>query len=170
MLKTKRLILREPRLDDLDGMCAVYSDPQTMQFWSTEPDTNREATQVRLQKRIERWQASPTNFHIEMDDQFIGVAGNSVNTEIGFILNRKYWRQGIVTEAMTAIIPHLWQTTDYPELTADADPNNLASIGCLMALGFRETHRASRTFFINGVWSDSIYLSLPRPAALALTT
>jgi ribosomal-protein-alanine N-acetyltransferase len=65
---------------------------------------------------------------------------------------------------MIAIIPHLFEITAHSQLTADADPNNAASVGILKSLGFRETHRAKNTFCIDGVWSDSVYLALPRPA------
>jgi ribosomal-protein-alanine N-acetyltransferase len=98
-----------------------------------------------------------------MDGQVIGNAGNHVENEIGFVLHPNYWRKGIISEAMTAIIPHLWANTDHAELTADADPLNIASVGLLSSLGFTETHRAQNTFCINGVWSDSVYLALQRP-------
>lgn len=82
------------------------------------------------------------------------------------MLAPSHWRQGIMQEAMRAIIPHLWTVTDHQSLTADADPNNAASVGLLTSLGFTETHRAKNTFCINGVWSDSVYLALQRPVTI----
>ena len=100
---------------------------------------------------------------IEKDGRAIGNAGMYRGTEVGFILHPDYWRQGILTEAMGAIIPHLFATTTVAALTADVDPRNAASVALLTGLGFEETHRAKNTFFIEGEWSDSVYFALPRP-------
>ncbi|MCF2872805.1 GNAT family N-acetyltransferase [Octadecabacter sp. G9-8] len=163
MLKTQRLILRGPRADDLDDMFALFSDPRVMRYWSTPVHKNRDVTADMLKWRIKNWPDWPHYFQIEHEGRVVGSAGNHRSTEIGFMLSPDHWRKGIITEAMSAIIPHLWDTTDHDELTADADPLNAASIGLLTSLGFVETHRAKKTFFINGVWSDSVYFSLPRP-------
>lgn len=164
ILKTARLTLRSPIPEDLDAMFAVYSDPAAMKYWSTAPHQSRAETQKLLDRRISAWDHAPINFQIELDGQYIGNAGNFHETEIGFMLNPTYWRQGIITEAMRAIIPHLFKVTGHPQLTADADPKNAASVGLLKSLGFIETHRAKNTFFIDGVWSDSVYFALQRPS------
>lgn len=161
-LTTERLILRGPRADDLDAMFAIFSDPAAMKHWSTLPHADKSVTEVRLDARIAQFAAAPTYFQIEMDRHLIGCAGLFKDNEVGFILHPAYWRQGIVTEAMRAIIPYLFATTDLSHLTADVDPANAASIGLLTRLGFTETHRAARTYFIGGVWYDSVYLALPR--------
>lgn len=163
ILRTARLVLRGPLTHDLDAMYAVYSDPAAMRYWSTPPHDTPNVTADLLARRIAHWAQSPINFQITLDGAYIGNAGNFHNSEVGFMLAPHYWRQGILTEAMGAIIPYLWQTTDHPALMADADPQNAASCGLLRSLGFHETHRAKNTFCINGIWSDSVYFSLPRP-------
>jgi ribosomal-protein-alanine N-acetyltransferase len=167
MLTTKRLILRGPRPEDLNDMFEVYSDPRAMKYWSTPPHPDASVTGDLLNRRINHWGTGPFNFQIEMDGRYIGNAGNFHQTEIGFMLHPDHWRQGIVSEAMGAIIPHLWAVTDHAELTADADPLNAASVGLLTSLGFVETHRAKNTFCINGVWADSVYFKLGRPSPRA---
>lgn len=163
ILRTKRLVLREPRPSDLDAMFDVYSDPVAMRYWSCAPYDIRDMAENLLSRRIAHWAEQQINFQITIDDQYIGNAGNVRGNEIGFMLSPKYWRQGILTEAMGAIIPHLWRATDHDHLMADVDPNNVASCALLRKLGFHETHRAENTFCINGVWSDSVYFALPRP-------
>lgn len=163
MLRTKRLILRAPRADDLGDMFALYSDPRAMAYWSTPPHKTSSITKDVLDRRIAHWQIAPVNFQIELDGRYIGNAGNYHQNEIGFILAPDHWRKGYVSEAMGAIIPHLWAVTEHAKLTADADPDNAASVGILGALGFRETHRAQNTFCINGTWVHSVYFALDRP-------
>ena len=103
---------------------------------------------------------SPAYFVIEKDGTAIGTAGMHHDNEIGFLLHPDYWRQGIVSEAMETIIPHIWQTTSVDTLVADVDPRNTASMYLLTSLGFTETHRKRNTFHINGVWSDSVYFQI----------
>ncbi|MEL6840250.1 MAG: GNAT family N-acetyltransferase [Pseudomonadota bacterium] len=162
-LHTKRLVLRAAKQDDLHDLFAIFSDPRAMRYWSTAPHDTPERTQENLDRLIASAQNKLLYFVIEKDARAIGTAGMHKDNEIGFLLHPDYWRQGIVTEAMQAIIPYLFAETDARELTADVDPRNDASIGILIALGFHETHRAKNTFCIGGVWSDSIYFALPRP-------
>ena len=166
-LTTKRLVLRGPQPDDLAGMFANYSDPRAMRFWSTGPHADPSVTQRILDQHIAAWAKAQVYFQITLDGRYIGNAGNYHKDEIGFMLHPDYWQQGILTEAMQSIIPHLWDVTDHAQLTADVDPNNAASVGLLKKLGFAETHRAANTFCIDGVWSDSVYLALQRPSYLA---
>lgn len=166
ILKTQRLVLREPRSDDLDAMFAVFSDPKAMRYWSTAPHESPEITKDILDRRIAQWEQAPVTFQITIDDTYIGHCGNFQDNEIGFMLSPKYWRQGILTEAMGAVIPHLWRVTTHDHLMADVDPDNAASCALLRKLGFHETHRAEKTFFINDVWYDSVYFALNRPADL----
>ncbi len=163
MLKTNRLILRAACPADIDDMFAIYSDARAMQFWSTAPHTTKAQTREKLDRIIAQPADKLRYFMIELDGRVIGTAGMHSKDEVGFILHPDFWRMGLVTEAMSAIIPHLFATTDLTQLTADADPNNVASVKCLQSLGFVETGTAKNTFCINGVWSDSVYFALPRP-------
>jgi len=164
MLETNRLILRAAKANDLMDLHAIFRSPEAMKYWSTAPHDSPAHTQENLTGMIESAAERLVYFVIEMNGRVIGTAGVHKDDEVGFILHPDHWRQGIVTEAMSAIIPHLFAVTDVERLTADADPLNEASVNCLKKLGFTETHREKNTFFINGVWSDSVYLSLPRPA------
>ena len=162
MLTTERLILRPARQDDLMDLFAIYSDPHAMRYWSTPPHETPKRTQENLDRML---QAKPplTYFVIEMDAKAIGTAGGHHGNEIGFLLHPNYWRQGILSEAMTKILPHIWQVTDVDHLFADIDPLNKASVGLVKSLGFTLSHAAQNTFCINGVWSDSVYYKLFRP-------
>ncbi|SIT77012.1 ribosomal-protein-alanine N-acetyltransferase [Yoonia rosea] len=163
-LVTKRLVLRAARQEDLTDLYAIFSDPRAMRYWSTPPHDSPARTQKNLDRLIAHADGLLTYFVIEKDGRVIGTAGMHQANEVGFILHPDYWRQGIISEAMGAIIPHLFAITDHAQLTAEADPRNAASVGILKSLGFKETHRAERTFCINGEWSDSVYFALQRPS------
>ena len=161
-LKTKRLILRAAKQSDLMDLHAIFSDRRAMRYWSTPPHDSPERTQENLDRLIASAEQQLTYFVIEMDGRVIGTAGMHMDDEVGFLLHPDYWRQGIISKAMNAINPYLFEITDHAQLTADADPRNTASVGLLKSLGFEETHRAKNTFCVNGEWSDSVYFALPR--------
>jgi ribosomal-protein-alanine N-acetyltransferase len=162
VLRTERLILRNPRAADAADLFAVFGDPATMRYWSTVPDPNPAATVARVDRLIAGIRNPPIDFVMEKDGQAIGIIGAHNVNEVGFILNRAFWRQGLVREAMQALIPYLFGVIDCTELTADADPRNVASISLLKSFGFVVTGTAPNTFCIDGEWVDSTYLALCR--------
>lgn len=162
MLRTKRLTLRPALMSDLHDFNGFMSDPRAMAYWSTAPHPDLETSRAQLAQMVA---AEPpiTYFMFEHQDRVIGMGGMHHGNEVGFMLHPEYWRKGFVTEAMTAILDHIWASTNETFVHADADPENAASVGFLKSLGFHETHRAKNTFCIDGVWSDSVYFALPRP-------
>ena len=163
-LRTERLELRPARWSDLEAFHEIMSDPQAMAFWSTPPYTEIETTREWLASMIEGGPRS-RDFVIALDGRVVGKAGVWQIPEIGMILHPNSWGRGIAREALVALIAYLWETTDTTRLTVDIDPRNDRSLALFEGLGFVETGRAERTFCLDGVWADSIYLALDRPAA-----
>jgi len=60
------------------------------------------------------------------------------HASLGYILGRDYWRQGYMREALTALIPHCFQTIGLRKLEARAEADNVASTGLLKRLGFTQ--------------------------------
>lgn len=163
VLTTNRLTLRGPRASDIDDLFAIYSDARAMAFWSTPPHKSRSVTQERLDRWISGFNAEPYYFAVVLQGRVVGNCGAHSGNEIGFILHPDVWGKGIGKEAMQAVISYLWQVTEFPDLKADLDPRNGASKGLLLALGFTESGYAKDTYCIGGEWSDSLYMTLPRP-------
>lgn len=158
---TERLVLRAAQDEDLAPLFAIFSDPRAMRYWSSEPDKTLEDTRQRTKHLL----APGPRLYFVMEHQgvVIGTGGIHEGDEIGFILHPDHWRKGYMQEAVTAIIAHVWANTDLTQITADADPDNAASVGFLKNLGFQVTGHAKNTFCIAGIWSDSVYFTLPRP-------
>lgn len=165
-LTTARLVLRQPRLDDLDALYAIMSNPAAMRYWSTVPHASRDVTKPWLEKIVAATAVGGHELIIERDGVAIGKVGASLLPDFGFILNPAYWGQGYATEASQAFIEHVFSATDAQKLVADVDPRNGASLRVLNRLGFYETGRAERTFLLGDEWCDSIYLQLDRPPGL----
>ena len=162
MIATERLILRRARMADLEEIHAVLSHPAVMRYWATPEHETLGQSRDWLEAMVA---GSPEtdDFMIEYQGRVIGKAGAWKLPELGYLLHPDYWRRGLMHEALTAVIAHLFATHDLPEVTADVDPRNTASLRLLTGLGFVETGRAERTIRWRDEWSDSIYLALRRP-------
>ncbi|MHB1303835.1 MAG: GNAT family N-acetyltransferase [Acidiphilium sp.] len=159
VIRTLRLRLRRASDADLDALHAIMTDPETMRYWSTTPHADRGVTRAFLDRMREDGR---DEFAIEYNDALIGKVGVWQARELGFILGRAHWGKGLAHEAARAFIDYRFAAgTDH--LTAEADPENLASLALLGRLGFIETGRAARTWLVGDKWSDSVYLRLDRP-------
>jgi ribosomal-protein-alanine N-acetyltransferase len=163
-LRTERLTLRRARPDDLDAFHAILSDPAAMRYWSSAPHQAPEQTREWLDGMLADGPPESDDFVIELDGRAIGKAGCWRVPQIGYILHPDYWGKGVASEAVSAVIAHVFAAYDHVDaITADVDPRNEASLKLLARLGFVETGRAAATNEINGEVCDSVYLALPRP-------
>lgn len=169
-LRTERLVLRRARPGDLDGLFTVLSDPETMRYWSTPPHASRDTTREWLAQMLASPEEESEDFVVEHRGEVVGKVGFYRLPEIGFVLRRDLWGRGLMTEAASAAIAHVWATRDIDEMRADADPRNAASRALLTKLGFVETGFAERTYEIAGEWVDSVYYALARPRRPTATT
>ncbi|MBF9031528.1 GNAT family N-acetyltransferase [Rhodobacterales bacterium HKCCE3408] len=162
ILRTDRLVLRRARMADAADMHEIFSDPEPMRFWSQAPHASMEETERWLAAVVNADPASSDDFIVERDGKAIGKCGVWKAPEIGIMLHPGHWRQGLGREAMAAVIAHIFATRDWPEITADIDPDNAASLALFEGLGFRRTGYGKNTFHFGGKWYDSVYLALPR--------
>ena len=162
-LITPRLRLRPARADDLEALHAVFSHPVAMRYWSRPPHTEIQQTREFLDNMIGAPADVSDDFVLEYQGVAIGKAGCWRLPEVGYILHPDHWGQGLATEALSAVIGHIFATRAIDAITADVDPRNEGSLRLLARLGFAETHRAERTWLVGEEWCDSVYLALPRP-------
>ena len=158
-------------MTDLDAVHALLADPRLMRYWSTPEHESIEQTRAWLAGMVEAGANSDAalargeplesdDFLIEHGGRVVGKAGAWRLPEIGFLLAHDLHGQGLMREALEAVIAHLFATHRLERLTAESDPRNAASIALLTRLGFRETHRAERTLLWRDEWCDSVYFEL----------
>jgi [ribosomal protein S5]-alanine N-acetyltransferase len=162
---TPRLRLRQPRVEDLEAIHGVLSQPLAMRYWSTPPHTDIEESRVWLSHMITQSSATGCDFLVEYEGRVIGKAGCYEPPNVGYIFHPDVWGQGFATEALAAVIQHVFEVGAFAALLADVDPRNVASLKLLGRLGFREAGRAEQTWLVGNDWCDSVYLELGRAAA-----
>jgi RimJ/RimL family protein N-acetyltransferase len=158
-LETERLVLRRATMADLADIHAVLSDRQAMRYWSSPAHEEIQQSREWLSSMVEADPAISDDFLLEHEGKVIGKLGGWRLPEFGFILRSDCQRQGLGSEAMTAFLDYM-RVRKFPQLKADVDPRNAASLAILKKHGFYETGRKANTWFLNGEWCDSIYLAL----------
>jgi ribosomal-protein-alanine N-acetyltransferase len=163
-IETPRLLLRAAQPSDAACLFAAFSDPEVMRYWSTVPHSHVSETTTWVTKMIASPQNGTTDFiiHHISTNSAIGKIGIWQDSEIGFMIAREYWRKGIVSEALNAVLPYYFETLAYAKITADVDPRNGGSQSILKKFGFVVMGKRERTWEVGGVWVDSLDLELGR--------
>ncbi len=148
-IETERLVLREMRLSDLDGMFALDSDPEVHRYLGnkpvktlTESETIIKSVLQQYEERgIGRWAAIEKS-----SGNFIGWSGIRLNLEynmngftryydIGYRLTKDYWGKGYATESARAALNYAFNVLKLPELYATTEIGNTASHKVLLKIG-----------------------------------
>lgn len=163
-IATPRLLLRQLQLSDAETLHPMLADPDTMKWWSSGPHQTVEETRAYL-----GWNASLDAGHrcwaiTHKGGPALGwviiIVKRPGVGELGYILARERWGQGVAREAVEAIINHAFRERCLRRLFADTDPDNAASIALLKTLGFQqeghlrgewETHVGVRDSLIFGL-------------------
>lgn len=150
------------RIEDAAPLHAIFSDPVAMQYFS-DVHTDFETTRAWVRGTVNAPPDQTCEYVLLRNGVVIGKAGIWQKPELGFLLRRDMWRQGLMREALDLLVPHLAQDLAIPAITADVDPRNIASLSVLRGLGFAQTHSATATIRIGGVWCDSLFLEWRAP-------
>lgn len=143
-LKTDRLLLRPSRADDLDAVHAYASDPDNTRFMLFLPNGAREETARFLSAAAAEWEKPHPQcyeFVLTLDDgtligaASIALAGAEGTGELGWILNRQYWKRGYAKEAALALIAFAREELGLTRLVAHCDARNQASARVMEAIG-----------------------------------
>ncbi len=170
-LETKRLILRQFRLDDTDrqALFQLFSDQRVTRFYNVNTFTNLEQADVMLRRRHDRfWQKRGIRWAICLkgNDELIGSCGfNALNKrkqsgELGYELARPFWNQGIMTEAVEAATRFGFAKLALSRIEAWIVPENRASANLLIKIGFQSEGVLAEKGYWNGRFHDLELFSL----------
>jgi ribosomal-protein-alanine N-acetyltransferase len=176
-LLTPRLQLRPVAEADLPDLLAVNGDEATTRFLPYVPWASLADGQAWLQ-RIQTRQAAGDTLQFVLALRETGqVVGScllfrfepgSARAELGYVLGRAHWRQGLMREGLQALISAAFGPLGLRRLEADVHPDNAASLGLLASLGFQREGLLRQRWTAKGQTSDSVMLGLlrddPRPA------
>lgn len=143
MIETERLLLREYTMDDFDALYEILSDAETMQHYPAPYDEAK--TRHWIEWNLDNY--SKYGFGLwavvlKETGEFIGDCGITIQKidgeslpEIGYHINKKYWRQGFAKEAAQAVRDWAFENTEYPALYSYCKYTNEASYKTAEAIG-----------------------------------
>jgi RimJ/RimL family protein N-acetyltransferase len=168
-MRTGRLLLRPLEMSDSGAYLDIFSDARTLQYWSKEPVSGLEEAESLIQQDIE-WSASSNCIclGVALSDSNLLIGKitlfqlNEQNrrAEIGYILDRRQWGKGYMTEALAWLLDHAFDVLKLHRLEADTDPDNLPSLALLENFGFSREGLFRDRWWVHGKWHDSVMLGL----------
>ncbi len=149
-IQTNRLLIREIYLNDIDCLLEIYQDFENLRFI---PNSNINWTREKLKEKYHKINQDYKNgfgiFAVQIKDngKIIGEAGlfNSFqdlnHLELGYILDKKFWRKGYGSEICNSLIDYGFNTLNLEKITARMFRQNLASIRLSEKCGMKLIHQ-----------------------------
>jgi len=142
-LVSRRIGFRMLEEDDLQNLVKLDMDPEVRAFF---PDGV--STPELLREKIARSRASfleqgfgEFSMTELKTDRFIGRAGfaglEDGEIEVGYLLLKEYWGQGLASEALGALLDWAGQSLSAPRILAYAPVGHQASLGVMRRAGMR---------------------------------
>ena len=146
VLTTPRLVLREMTVEDAADFFVFASDPEGQKYDSDPPlGQLAEALQI-IEENHQRFLAKKSiNWGITLveEQRVIGNIGfyfyhqEYYKVDLGYTVARPYWRKGVATEALGAVVKFAFETIGVHRINVDTRMDNLASLGLMRAAGFQ---------------------------------
>ena len=152
VLRTPRITLRKPRTADIAVIFDAYAqDADVVRYLLWRPHRAIADTEAFIAYCIEEWDSGRSRpyvlAHQGNEDAAIGMLEASLHAhmiDIGYVLQRKYWGAGLMSEAVRAVseaalaLPHCFR------IQASCDTENRASARTLEKAGFMLEGKLSR--------------------------
>jgi RimJ/RimL family protein N-acetyltransferase len=154
-IETKRLLIRNFKIDDAGDLYDILGDEETMKY--AEPAYTFENTE-RFLKTFCVEKAGAVAATLKETGKVIGYVlfndlGDKVY-EIGWFFNRRYWGQGYAYEACSAIISNSFETQNAHKIVAETIDAE-KSVRLMKKLGMKmEGIQRSHVKDIHGNWTD----------------
>jgi len=148
-IETERLLLRELRLTDLDGMFELDSDPEVHKYLGNKPVKTIDESQKILESVLTQYKERGIGRFAVIEKSsgdFVGWSGLRLNTEynmngltkyydVGYRLIKRYWGKGYATESGKVSVEYAFKTMKLPEIFATTELGNQASHNALLKIG-----------------------------------
>lgn len=149
-LTTEHLILRRATFEDASAMYHNWAnDPEVTKYLTWPPHASIEVTKEILQSWIDsysndesyQWMIVPKDI-MEPIGTISGLhPDKSLSTiEIGYCIGKKWWHQGITSEALQAVLHFFFEECEYQHITARHKQQNPHSGDVMKKCGMTYDH------------------------------
>lgn len=162
-IETEHLILRQIQSSDAAAMFAFFSDEEVVDLDDKRHHSLEESQEFigKLQAWYRKHENVEWGITLKGSDVLIGTCGfygfdeGFQRADIGYELLKAHWRQGIMSEALTAILTFAFTTMGLHRIDAVVYEWNGRSQGILRKLGFmHEGTLRQRYFYYDHFWNE----------------
>lgn len=170
-IETSRLILRKFKMQDAKQMFENWAgDPDNVEFMRWPVHKSVQETEKIIANWVEQYNDIKNyNWCITWKETQEVIGSITVNDlielrescEIGYIISKKFWNKGIMTEALHAVLEYLFKKVGFHRIQLRHDAANPASGKVMIKNGLkfegllRESERLT-----SGIWSDAALYSI----------
>ncbi|HLP59098.1 MAG TPA: GNAT family N-acetyltransferase [Candidatus Deferrimicrobium sp.] len=174
-IETQRLVLRQISSDDAENLWKLRSHSEIMEFMDTAPMQSVQEAWEKInriscnfiEEQIPVWAISlKEDKQNGTNNKMIGYVGyirwdkKHYRAEIAYVLEPAYWRRGIMSEAIKAVLQMGFEQMTLHSVEGNVNPANIASIKILEKFNFRKEAYYKENFYFNGKFVDTIIYSL----------
>ena len=150
-IETERLLLRDIRLEDLDGMFALDSNPNVHKYLGNKPIKTIAEAEKNIHKILQQYKTLGIGRFAVIEkasNQFIGWSGLKFNTgekeslgdkrdfyDVGYRLIERFWNKGYARESAIASLNFGFQELKLDVIVGAAETGNIASNKILKKIG-----------------------------------
>ena len=162
-LSTERTQLRKVAWEDAEDLFAYGSDPDVSRFvgWDTHQSiADAEAYIAATLEKYEQGGLADWAIEHRRDRKFIGTVGflfwetHEAAAEIGYVMAKPYWGQGIMTEVVREVMRFGWDSMGLNRIQAHTEAENLGSRRVLDKCGLQYEGRLRERVRSGGQFVD----------------
>ncbi|MEY2572510.1 MAG: [ribosomal protein S5]-alanine N-acetyltransferase [Verrucomicrobiota bacterium] len=141
---TARLVLRKPRVEDAPLIFASYAqDPEVTRYLAFRPHRDLTDTRDAIERFLKGWSSGKSYCWLIFrrdTEALVGAiaAREDQGLNLGYVVARPHWRQGFMSEALTAITQWAFTQPAIFRVWAVCDLENVASARLLERNGFHQ--------------------------------
>jgi len=171
LIKGKRVNLRQLRKSDAKSLYQNAKDFEIAKYTRLpHPYKLGNATSYIKENKLKLRKKTDYSLGIELKEtsQIIGMISlmkvdkKNKNAELGYWLGKKYWGQGLMSEALQLILNFGFKKLRLERIHAGVMHPNKPSLKVLKKAGFKYEGRHRREFLRHGKWLDALMHSLLR--------
>lgn len=151
-IETHNFKLRQIKVEDYEDIYDIYSDEETLKYQCPLPIKSLEEAKDYTKKIIEKCNKDKNFIRWAItrkeEEKVLGVCSlqkEMEKTEIGYMLNKLYWRQNIMTEVLVKVIDFAENNLNINTVEASIHSQNIASIKLCEKLGFKKVEVRKNT-------------------------
>ncbi len=168
-IETKRFILRKFTKSDIDDLYEYASDNEVTQFlsWNTYKSIDMAVDYIEnVLLKYSKNEIAPWGIEWKENSKLIGSIDfvqydrKNFSAEIGYVLNKKYWNKGIMTEALKEIVKFGFTEMNLTRIETRLDSMNVASERVMQKNGLIYEGTLRKKEFLKNKFIDIKYYSI----------